>query len=168
MPEPEPGRVPMVLDLERLGPEPREVFFGPPHAVQLTKSVLEGSGIPCVVWGSGLEEAYGPLTPHRVMVPAHEAERASEIIRAAGRGEFDLDMSFDDQSGETSIEHDPAEFEPYGEPVPGTPPSSDPISEVRGWWNHPGLPAVVSAARVVLGIGIVVGLAYLILAAVAD
>jgi hypothetical protein len=36
------------------------------------------------------------------------------------------------------------------------------------WWKHPALPALLSAARVVLALGILVGLACLIFVALAD
>lgn len=160
-PEPEPaavGRTPVMLGVEYLGPDPAIVFVGSPPEADLIRSVLAGSGIDCVIWRSGLEQSYGGIAPNQVVVRREDAERAGEIIAAASTGELDLDAPDDD----------PRDWITPADGSAATAPSSDPIADVPPWWRHPELPALLSAVRVLFGIAIVVGLAYLGLTLITD
>jgi hypothetical protein len=142
--------------IDRTAPSPEVVFTGPLPEAELMRAVLEGSGIECLVWEAGLEQTYGAgIMPSRVVVPPDHAERAREIIAAARAGDLDLDL---DEASDAELVR--STFEGHA--------SSDPIAEVTPWWRHPELPALLSAARVVLVLGAIVGIAYLVFTAVAD
>jgi hypothetical protein len=153
-------------EIDRLGPGPAEVYVGPMVEAELMRAVLEGSGIACFVWRSGEENTFGGFLPNRVMVRAGDADRASEIILAARAGELGLEEPADRAEGDFEIDESDDWVRPSEQDVP--PSRSGPIGEVVPWWRHPELPALLSAARVVLVVGAVVGLAALILVALAE
>ena len=71
-------------------PELVQVYAGAGFAPELIRSVLEGSGIPVLVKGSGVEGVYGPVMDVQIFVRESDAERAAEVIRAAEAGEFEI------------------------------------------------------------------------------
>lgn len=71
-------------------PELVQVFAGTGFAPELIRSVLEGSGIPVLVKGSGVEGTYGPVIDVLIFVRESDAERAAEVIRSAEAGEFEI------------------------------------------------------------------------------
>ncbi|HYO60363.1 MAG TPA: DUF2007 domain-containing protein [Actinomycetota bacterium] len=80
--EPEPAAA---APTPNLGPHPVAVLatFNGLEA-EMVRGVLEGAGIPAMVWRSGLEARYGGAAagPIRVMVPSEDAELAREIVAA--------------------------------------------------------------------------------------
>jgi Putative prokaryotic signal transducing protein len=89
-------------EIDELGADPVEVFVGPPVVVEMMRSVLEGSAIPCEVWRSGMQEAYpgiGGLFPYRLVVRPGDAERARALIDAAQAGALDLGDGEEPQQG---------------------------------------------------------------------
>lgn len=89
-------------EVDELGSDPVEVFVGPPVVVEMMRSVLEGSAIPCELWRSGMQEAYpgvGGLFPYRLLVRPADAERARALIDAAVAGDLDLDAGEGPEEG---------------------------------------------------------------------
>ena len=173
-PKPEPERrLPDAVSVASLGPEPAEVFVGPAVAVDMMRSVLEGSGIDCLILKSGLE-AYGAgLMPQRILVRGEDGERAGEIILAARTGELEIDETMGDDLDEDTVlyeEEPPGWIEGSSSGLGGgmNPTATGPISETEPWWRHPQLPQLLSAVMVLFGIAAVVGLAYLLFMAMAD
>jgi hypothetical protein len=64
-------------------------------AAEIIRSLLEASGIPCVLSG-GRDAAYplsvGPMAQVRIMVRAEDADRAEELIDAAVTGTLERDQ----------------------------------------------------------------------------
>jgi Putative prokaryotic signal transducing protein len=73
-----------------------QVWGGAGFAVDLIRSVLEGSGISVLVKGSGMEGVYGGAIDTRIYVRENDADRARDVIRAAEAGEFEI---FEDEEG---------------------------------------------------------------------
>lgn len=107
-----------------LGDDPVEVHVGAPVEVDVMASVLQGSGISCEVWRSGMQEAMpgvGGLFPARLVVAAADAERASALVALARSGALDLSTEEDEP------DEDEAE----------TPAAAEgPVSEVGPWWRR--------------------------------
>jgi hypothetical protein len=73
-----------------------EAYSGSRIDTELIRSVLEGSGVPVALWGTGssyMPETGAALSAVRVMVRPSDLERAREVIDAAGVGDLDLDPS---------------------------------------------------------------------------
>jgi hypothetical protein len=158
-PEPEPyRRIPGEIDLEDLGPAPEVVFVGPPPEADLMRAVLEGSGIACVVWRSGLEHSYGAIWPHRVLVREDVADRASEVIRAARAGELDLDAAPNETDPFEGEEADDGWLRPREES--SMPTQTGPIVErARPVW----VSAALSIARVLVSIAVLFAVVFFVL-----
>lgn len=83
------------VDAAHLGSEPVEVYSGSRLDAELIRSVLEGSGIRCALWGTGssyIPETGAKHSRVRVMVRPEDMSRAQEVIDAAGVGDLDLDV----------------------------------------------------------------------------
>ncbi|HEY7874968.1 MAG TPA: DUF2007 domain-containing protein [Actinomycetota bacterium] len=81
------------FDPSGLGPELVEAYSGARTDAELIRSVLEGSEVPCALWGTGssyMPEMGASLSAVRVMVRPADLQRAREVIDAAGVGELDL------------------------------------------------------------------------------
>ena len=168
-PEPEPERrLPDVVSIQSLGPAPTEVFVGPGVAVDMMRSVLEGSGIDCLILRSGLE-AYGAgLVPQRLLVRGEDAERASEIILAARTGDLEIDETDELDEESVLVEDEPPGWieasAPGGSDGRAMPTPTGPITDAEPWWR----PQLLSAVVVVFAFAAVLGIAYLIYVAIAD
>src|SRR5918999_3072283 len=80
-------------DSADLEPELAEAYSGSRVDAELIRSVLEGSGVECALWGTGstyLPETGAKLNRVRVMVRPSDLDRAHEVIDAAGVGALDL------------------------------------------------------------------------------
>ena len=89
----DPGRA-LTSDGEHLGPELEQVYSGSRVDTELIRSVLEGSGVESVLWGTGstyMPETGAKLSAVRVMVRPSDLDRAHEVIDAAGVGDLDLE-----------------------------------------------------------------------------
>ena len=171
-------RIARMGDLDRFGPNPASVYVGPPVEADQMKAVLEGSGIDCLVWHSGLEVAYGAIGPSRVVVTTEDAERAEEVILAARAGELDLDEVEGESpvapTAEASPELDVAGvFAGSDRAAParsaaGVPASPAPIREVTPWWRGPRSGAVFARLVIVVVMALVVGGAYWIMRLIGD
>ena len=59
---------------------------------EMTRGVLEGAGLPAMVWRTGIEGRYGSPGGLRVMVRRADAELAREIIAAPPEEPADDDV----------------------------------------------------------------------------
>ena len=73
---------------------------------ELLRSVLEGSGIECALWGTGstyVPETGAKQSAVRVMVRPADLDRAREVIDAAGVGDLDLEAQDDWETADAGI-----------------------------------------------------------------
>jgi hypothetical protein len=83
------------MDSGDLEPELVEAYSGSRIDTELIRSVLEGSGVECALWGTGstyLPETGAKHSRVRVMVKPSDLDRAHEVIDAAGVGDLDLEV----------------------------------------------------------------------------
>src|SRR5918999_5124375 len=125
-------------DSADLEPELAEAYSGSRVDAELIRSVLEGSGVECALWGTGstyLPETGAKLNRVRVMVRPSDLDRAHEVIDAAGVGDLDLRAEDDWEPPDTVIgESDTA----IGEPAAADW-EDDPDDELVGgpWYSRP-------------------------------
>ena len=65
---------------------------------EMIRSVLEGSGIECTLWGTGssyMPETGAKLSAVRVMVRPDDLDHAKEVIEAAREGDLDIEHERD-------------------------------------------------------------------------
>jgi hypothetical protein len=119
------------------GPELVEAYSGARADVELIRSVLEGSGIECALWGTGstyLPETGAKLNAVRVMVRPSDLGRAHEVIDAAGVG--DLDLLADEEWD--PLEEDVATYPPDGDVTPtSTWDDEDDLAGPGPWHSRP-------------------------------
>jgi Putative prokaryotic signal transducing protein len=118
----------LTMEGEHLGPELEQAYSGSRVDTELIRSVLEGSGIESVLWGTG--SAYPPetgakLSAVRVMVRPSDLDRAREVIDAAGVGELDLDLDLEGEWDQWASGGAPPEMRASGEPAASEPSESD-------------------------------------------
>ena len=71
-------------------PDLVQVYAGAGFGPELIRSVLEGSGIPVHVKGTGMEGVYGGAIEIRILVRQADEQRAREVIASAESGEFEI------------------------------------------------------------------------------
>ena len=100
------------MDSGDLEPELVEAYSGSRIDTELIRSVLEGSGVECALWGTGstyLPETGAKHSRVRVMVKPSDLHRAHEVIDAAGVGDLDLEVQDDWEPAESDWDDDLSE-----------------------------------------------------------
>ncbi len=79
-----------------------EVATAPEPLAEVIRSLLEGSGIQCLLAGSGANEAYkvnvGAMGEVRILVRPHDSEAALELIEEARSGALEIDETFEEET----------------------------------------------------------------------
>jgi hypothetical protein len=160
------------FDSPEPGPELVEAYSGSRVDAELIRSVLEGSGIECALWGTGstyLPETGAKLSAVRVMVRPSDRERAHEVIDAAGVGDLDLATEWDTEGGNAALvevgewqatasapEEDYAGSEGYdGSDGPGHYEDEDDWTGAGPWYSRPWGQVVVGAIALLLVIAMI-------------
>lgn len=88
----------LIFGGQALGADLVQAHSGSRVDSELIRSVLEGSGIECTLWGTGssyLPETGAKQSAVRVMVRPADLERAKEVIGAAREGDLDIENGWD-------------------------------------------------------------------------
>jgi hypothetical protein len=141
--------------MEDLGLELEQAYSGSRVDAELIGSVLEGSGIHCVLWGTGstyLPETGAKLSAVRVMVRPEDLDRAREVIDAAGVGDLDLEVQDDWEPADAGIgEMAPSDGEPAASDW-----DDDLSEETAGpWYSRPWGQVVMGLIAVLLVVAMI-------------
>jgi hypothetical protein len=145
------------IDSEHLGPELVEAYSGSRIDTELIRSVLEGSGIECALWGTGstyMPETGAKHSRVRVMVRPSDLERAHEVIDAAGVGDLDLDAG--DDWDPADVAAPPADAADNGEPSESDWEDDDLEAPGYGpWYSRPGGQVVMGIIALLLVVAMI-------------
>jgi hypothetical protein len=132
---------------QSLGADLVQAYSGSSIDSQMIRSVLEGSGIECTMWGTGssyLPETGAKGSALRVMVRPTDLERATEVIEAAREGDLDMEH-----------EGDPADL---GNDEPAATDWDDDLSEDSTggpWYSRPWGQVVIAVIALLLVVAMI-------------